>query len=68
MGGEELFRGDLASCCNSDEQAGHNDARRLHCWLEYGSRAHLQQVLSKATLATKDNIKIAKAAGDERSR
>ena len=68
VGGEELFRGALPSCCSSVEQAGQNDARRLHRWLEHGSRVHLQCVLSKATMATKENIKVAKAGGDERSR
>ena len=46
MGGEELFRGALAMRCSSVEQSGQNDARRLYRWLEHGSKAHLQQVLS----------------------
>ena len=67
--GEELFRGAFASCCSSVEQAGQNDARRLHRWLEHSSKAHRQQILCKATMATKDNyIKVAKAGGDVRSR
>ena len=46
VGGEELFRGALALRCSSVEQSGQNDARRLHRWLEHGSKAHLQCVLS----------------------
>ena len=46
MGGKELFCGALASCCSSIEQSGQNDARRLHRWLEHGSKAHLQRILS----------------------
>ena len=46
VGGEELFRGDLAMRCSSVEQSGQNDARRLYRWLEHGSKAHLQQALS----------------------
>ena len=53
MDGEELFRGALASCCSSVEQAGQNDARRLHRWLEHGSKAHLQRVLSRSLPLTK---------------
>ena len=32
--------------CSCVEQSGHSDARRLHRWLEHGSKAHLQCVLS----------------------
>ena len=46
MGREELFRGALAMHCSSVEQSGQNDARRLYRWLEHGSKAHLQCVLS----------------------
>ena len=34
------------SCRSSVEQSGQNDARRLHRWLEHGSKAHLQRILS----------------------
>ena len=54
--GEELCRGALAWSCSSVEQASQNDARRLHR-LEHSSKAHRQPILSKATLATQDNIK-----------
>ena len=47
-GGEELFRGDLSLHCSSVEQSGQNDARRLYRWLEHGSKAHLQQILSSS--------------------
>ena len=48
MGGEELFRGALSLRCSSVEQSGQNDARRLYRWLEHGSKAHLQCVLSSS--------------------
>ena len=32
--------------CSSVEQSGQNDAHRLHRWLEHGSKAHLQRILS----------------------
>ena len=46
MGGEELCRGALASRCSSVEQSGQIDARRLRRWLEHGSKARLQRILS----------------------
>ena len=34
--------------CSSVEQSGQNDARRLYRWIEHGSKAHLQQILSSS--------------------
>ena len=51
VGGEELFRGALAMRCSSVEQSGQNDARRFHRWLEHGSTAYLQCVLSSSHAA-----------------
>ena len=34
--------------CSSVEQSGQNDARRLYRWLEHGSEAHLQRILSSS--------------------
>ena len=34
------------SCRSSVEQSGQNDARRLRSWLEHGSKAQLQRILS----------------------
>ena len=45
-GGEELFRGALSMHCSSVEQSGQKETRRFHRWLEHGSKAHMQQILS----------------------
>ena len=46
MGGKELCRGALSLPCSSVEQSGENDDSRLHRWLEHGSKAQLQRILS----------------------
>ena len=63
VGGEELFRGALSLHCSSVEQAGQNGARRLHRWLEHGSKAHLQQILSSshAGVARQAHAKVPRA-------
>ena len=66
MGGEELCRGALSSPCSSVEQSGQNDARRLHRWLEHGSMAHLQRILS-GRFAGASRQPHAKAVSSERS-